>query len=122
MRRKVDGAESWMPIYQALNLLFVNEFAWDFVWSRVDEYLELAGMPERTVPIETARALARHQAAEVKREREMRELQESIERRRAEALVLRQRQDAAPPKWGTRTAKQMEIERIRKEIEEKSRK
>lgn len=111
-----------MPIYQALNLPFVNEFAWDFVWSRVDEYLGLAGMPERTVPIGAERALARQQAVEVERERERRELQESIERRRAEALVLRQRQEATPPKWGTRTAKQMEIERIRKEIEEKNRK
>ncbi len=122
MRRKVDGAESWVPIYQALNLPFVNEVTWDFVWPRVDEYMELAGMPERAVPIAAERALARQQAVAVEREREAKELQESIERRRAEMLAARQHKEAAPPKWGTRTAKQVEIERIRKEIEEKNRK
>ena len=109
-------------IYTALNLPFVNEFAWDFVWSRVDEYLELAGMPERTVPIAAEAALARQQAAREAQEREAKELQEAIERRRAEMLAARQLQAAAPPKWGTRTAKQMEIERIRREIAEKQNK
>lgn len=119
VRRKVDGVGTWTPIYQALNLPFVNEFAWDFVWSRIDECLELAGLPERTVPIAAERALARQQAARQEQEREAKELREAIERRRAEALALRQRQEAAPPKWGTRAAKQLEIERIRKKIRER---
>lgn len=59
VRRKVDGIESWVPIHAVLNLPFVNEFAWDFVWPRIDEYLMLAHLPERTVPIAFERLMAR---------------------------------------------------------------
>ncbi len=48
VQRKVDGEEIWLPIYQALGLPFVNEFALDFVWTRIDEYLMQAGLPETT--------------------------------------------------------------------------
>lgn len=50
-----------MPLYQALNLQFINEFAWYFAWPRIDEYLMLAGLPERTVPIACERDDARKQ-------------------------------------------------------------
>lgn len=119
VRRKVDGVEAWVPIYQALNLPFVGEFAWDFVWPRVDEYLALAGLPGRTVPIAFERAVARQQAEQLAQEREAQALQEVIERRKAEMLVARQRAESSRPKWGTKAAKQAEIERIRKEIEER---
>lgn len=87
VRRKLEGSETWVPIYQALNLPFVNEFAWDFVWQRLNDCLAQAGMPARPVPIAAERALARQQAAAVQREREAKELQEAIERRRAEMLA-----------------------------------
>ncbi|MDA8254064.1 MAG: UvrD-helicase domain-containing protein [Betaproteobacteria bacterium] len=61
VRCKVDCVESWVPIYAALNLPFVNEFAWDSVWPRIDEYLMLAHLPERTVPIAFEGLLARWQ-------------------------------------------------------------
>jgi hypothetical protein len=51
VRRMADGAPAWVPIYQALNLPFVGEFAWDFVWPRIDEYLMLADLPEHTMPV-----------------------------------------------------------------------
>lgn len=88
VRRKVDGNESWVPIYQALNLPFVGEFAWDFVWPRLDEYLMRAGLPERTVPIAFELVLARQQQTQHE------------QARKAEA-----HKEAAPPKWGTPAAK-----------------
>lgn len=59
VRRKVDGGDTWVPIFQALNLAFINEFATDFVWPRIDEYLAMGGLPERTVPIAVGRGLSR---------------------------------------------------------------
>lgn len=116
VRRKVDGVESWVPIYTALNLPFVSEFAWDFVWPRIDEYLMLANLPERTVPIAFERLVARRAQEQLEEEREAEALREAIELRRAEMVAARERVAAAPPKWGTRAAKQAEIERIRMEI------
>lgn len=122
VRRKVDAEETWVPIYQALNLPFVKEFAWDFIWSRVDEYLALAGLPARTEPIAAERALARQQAAALEQEREAKAREEAIERRRAELLAASRPREPAAPKWGTPEAKRLEIERIRKQIEERNRK
>ena len=56
-------SEPWVPIFQALNLPFIGEFAWDVVWSRIDHYLFMADLPERTVPIAAERAIARRKAA-----------------------------------------------------------
>jgi len=58
VRRREGGQEVWVPIYEALNLPLINEFAWDAVWPRIDAYLALAGLPERNVPIAAERALA----------------------------------------------------------------
>ncbi len=58
VRRRQEGQEVWVPIYEALNLPLINEFAWDSVWSRIDTYLALAGLAERKVPIAAERALA----------------------------------------------------------------
>ena len=106
VRRKKGDADIWMPIYQALNLPFISEFAWDFVWDRIDEYLAMAGLPARTVPISAERAIARHEAAA--RDREKRESDPPNEKRESDR-----------PKWGTPEAKQWEIERLRQEIEKK---
>lgn len=116
VRRKVDGNESWVPIYQALNLPFVGEFAWDFVWPRLAEYLMLAGLPERAVPIALERLVARQQQAQREQEREAEALKEAVERNEAERPAARQRMAAPPPKWGTPAAKRAEIERIRQAI------
>ena len=57
VRRKADGGDAWVPIFQALNLALINEFALDFVWSRIDEYLAMSGLPERSVPIAVDRGM-----------------------------------------------------------------
>lgn len=64
VRRRQGDTETWMPIYAALNLPFINEFAIDFIWPRIDQYLSMAGLPERTIPIAAERAIARYEAAE----------------------------------------------------------
>jgi hypothetical protein len=103
VRRRQGEEETWVPIYQALNLPFISEFAKDFVWNRIDEYLALSGLPDRTVSI----AAERKQAAEYEQKQREAEQHAALERWRAE-------QEA--PKWGTPEAKQREIERIRAEI------
>lgn len=114
VRRKGQDGEAWVPVYQALNLAFIGEFAWDFVWERVDAYLDMAGLPKRGTPIVAERAIARWETAQ--REAEARAAQE---RWRAEQIAAQQRRREAAPKWGTPEAKRREIERIRKEIEER---
>ena len=62
-RKQDDGTDVWGPIYQALNLPFIAESAWDFIWDRIDDYLSKAGLPQHTAPIAAERAIARHAAA-----------------------------------------------------------
>jgi hypothetical protein len=59
-RKQADGSDAWVPVYQALNLPFIKESAWDVVWSRIDSYLTVAGLPAQPVPIAAERVVARH--------------------------------------------------------------
>lgn len=123
VRRRQGDVETWTPIYAALNLPLINEFAHDDGWESVDdsiaEYLAMAGLPERTIPLATERALAQAEAAV--RELEKREREEQVARERLEKQVAAlQLKRSEPPKWGTPEAKRMEIERIRREIEERN--
>lgn len=125
VRRTLDGVETWVPVYQALNLPFINQFSRQEVWPMVDRYLELAGLPARTIPIAAERALARQQAQLEARERERREQQEALE----QLLAQRQAQQRKPPDrpsethvpWGTPAARRQEIARVRRAIEERKR-
>ncbi|MBK5913244.1 ankyrin repeat domain-containing protein [Rhodocyclus purpureus] len=153
VRRKADGGDSWQPIFEALNLPFIAQFAWDRFWPRIDEYLAMAGMPPRAemIGLEPVRARRERERAEqerleqerlarvaAERERLERDRREE-ERRKRQALESRQsaqqaveqrasEQQAAAaqpkvmPKWGTKEAKALEIERIRREIEERQKK
>lgn len=47
VRRKVDGAEAWVPLLQALNLPFLRQLVWPECASRIDAYLELGGLPQQ---------------------------------------------------------------------------
>jgi hypothetical protein len=117
VRRRQGEEENWIPIYTALNLPLISEFAyndgWISTWDNIDKVVILAGLPERTTPI-AAERFAERQAAK------MRELDE----RRANQLAAKARiraageatQNKAPP-WGTKEAKRLEIERVRQEIE-----
>ena len=118
VRRHHCGEGAWMPIYEALNLQLINEFAlpddgWESIGDRIDEYLSMAGLAARTIPIPAERSIARQQAAD--RERAEREAEKlaALERiRAARAAKLTEE-----PKWGTPEAKRREIERVRREIE-----
>jgi hypothetical protein len=57
-----------VPVYQALNLAFTGEFAFDFMWERVDSYLDMANLPKRGTPIAAEPAVARYEAAQHERE------------------------------------------------------
>ena len=122
--RDTSGQEqNWTPIFQALNLPLIGEFSDTILWSRIDEYLELAKLPAFTPPIAAERLLAKQEAErKAAEEAELRQREELAQwqRERAEYLASRTAKTARPLKWGTREAKQIEIERIRKEIEAKN--
>lgn len=63
VRLRQGDEERWTPIYAALNLPLINEFSrldsWDNVSDAIDNYLALAGLPERTMPIAVERLVAR---------------------------------------------------------------
>ncbi|MEI6414297.1 MAG: hypothetical protein WCP34_08555, partial [Pseudomonadota bacterium] len=63
VRRKQGDAEVWVPVYQALNLPFIDEFALSYYWPRIDEYLVKAGLPACKTPIAAERAIMTWQAA-----------------------------------------------------------
>jgi len=111
VRRRQGDEESWTPIYRALNLPLINEFSrddeWESVQDRIAEYLAMAGLPEPTVPLAAERAVARQEA--LAREQE--------KRTQEERAAIRQPRYAEDPKWGTREAKRIEIERLRRAIE-----
>jgi len=125
VRRTQDGAESWLPVYQALNLPFINQFSRQEVWPMVGHYLTLADMPAPATPIPAERALARQQAQQAARDRERREQQEALERTIAQRQAQAREQQAArsetPAPWGSPAARRQEIERVRREIEERRR-
>ncbi len=124
VRRRQGDEERWTPIYAALNLPLINEFSvddgWESVRDRIAEYLAMAGLPERTIPIAAEHAVARREALDREREKRENEERAALEHRREEQAATPQRQQAEEPRWGTKEAKRMEIERIRRKIEERN--
>ena len=121
VRRRVAGDEQWLPIYAALNLPLINEFSlperpehrgWEQVCYAIDRYLALGGLDPRTTAIAAERAVARAEALEAARiaeERALRERQQA-----ARAAAARQ-----PVMWGTPEARRQEVERLRRQIEDR---
>ncbi len=116
VRRRRGDEEQWIPVYMALNLPLINEFSrsdgWASVSLAIDKYLASAGLPGRMIPIAAERAIAREEA-----------LQREEEARAATARPPTEQAatpEAAPVKWGTAAAKRREIERLRREIEERN--
>jgi hypothetical protein len=67
VRSRQGEGDVWVPIYQALNLSLVKEFATDIVWSRIDDYMDQAGLLKPAVPIVAEKAVARLEAEERER-------------------------------------------------------
>jgi len=115
VRRRNASGEAWLPICDALNVRFVAECADPQHWAHIDTLLGLAGQLPMVTPIGGER-IARQLAAEHK--------QREAVRREMEAL-RRQVEDtehvpvaARAPHWGTKEARCLEVERIRREIAE----
>jgi hypothetical protein len=121
VRRSQGGEEIWLPVFVALNLPLINEFARQYAidpyigWNRIEQYCALANMPKPAVPIPAERLIALRKAAEIEHARQ------EAERRVAQQRWQqhKQRELSEKPKWGTREAKRLEIERVRKEIEDR---
>ncbi|QAU24803.1 hypothetical protein EO087_13065 [Dyella sp. M7H15-1] len=47
VRRKINGEETWVRMFQVLNLPFLKELAWPQNAARVDDYLGFALLPEQ---------------------------------------------------------------------------
>ncbi|MFZ4539089.1 ankyrin repeat domain-containing protein [Propionivibrio sp.] len=122
VRSRWGGEERWTPVYVALNLPLINEFSCpdilDSLSEDIDRYLGLAGMGKRTIPIAAERSVAREEAWLRQREAEEKlaaEAREALARRLAEEAAARIR----PVRWGSKEAKRIEIERLRREIDER---
>ena len=94
VRRRSPSGESWVPIFDALNLRFVAECADPYLWPRVDALFAMAGMPPMAVPIGGARA-AQKIAAERERHEALRREMETM--RQEAALAKVQTTVEAPP-------------------------
>ncbi|OFZ98643.1 MAG: hypothetical protein A3H35_09715 [Betaproteobacteria bacterium RIFCSPLOWO2_02_FULL_62_17] len=124
VRTRQGDNEQWRPIYAALNLPLINEFArdddWESVSERLGEYLVMAGLPQRTIPIAAERALARRQAQDQAREKQQAAARAALERNwHEQPASAAQTLSVTDPKWGTKEAMRREIERLRREIEER---
>jgi hypothetical protein len=121
MRHRQGDEERWTPIYAALNLPLINEFScpdgWENVSEAIDQYLTLAGLPERTIPIAAERLLARDEDLQRQKDAQLAETPAaSLRAARARQLAEQAAAGQLPTKWGTRAAKRGEIERLKREI------
>jgi hypothetical protein len=127
-RRSSSGEEQWRPVFAALNLPLIGEFATRYSLSSLNDYLASAGMATCPGPImaerETARLEeeARREQEELRR-REQQRLEQ--ERRRAERLAQRDRETqqakhaaaGAKPLWGTPEARREAMMELQQRIE-----
>ena len=91
-------------------------------WNQIGEYCKMAGMSEPAIPIAAEREMARREAIKIERARIEAEQRAAEKRRQDELELIRQRKLTEKPKWGTPEAKRLEIERVRKEIEDRKKK
>ncbi len=79
VRRKTAEAETWLPIYEALNLRLVKEFAQPPRWGHVDQLLTKANLTPAGTPIAAERRIQRRQAERETEEAAKRELERKRE-------------------------------------------
>lgn len=112
VRRRNAAGESWLPVVDALNLRLVAECAAPPHWDRINAMLGMAGQAPVATPI-AGEGYARRIAAEREQDDARRRMLEELRRQEANSEPA-----AAPPRWGTKEARQMEIERVRRKITE----
>jgi hypothetical protein len=92
VRCRTGDGERWTPIYTALNLPLINEFSFDNGWESVseaiDNYLALAGLPKRTIPIAAERAVAREESLQRQREAQIAEMRAAMARQLAQQAAV----------------------------------
>ena len=117
VRSRHGDDETWTPIFVALNLRLINEFSYENGWESaadtIDDLLAFAALPKRTVPIATERLFERRRE-EIAKLDEMRAIKARVLAKRAAAI------SRLPVKLGTKDSKRLEIERVRREIEERN--
>ena len=117
--------EVWQPIFAALNLPLINEFArshlFDYLsdWDRIGEFCELANMPIPSIPIAAEKEMARREAAKLERSKLEEEQRAALKRIQDVVEANNKLGVVREPKWGTKEAKRREVERVRREIEAK---
>ncbi|MGH8220685.1 MAG: ankyrin repeat domain-containing protein [Steroidobacteraceae bacterium] len=114
VRVRRGAEEFWRPLIALLNLPLVNEFTPDFNRLWIAYLATLSSLPSPTVPIAGERLFAQEQATRRERERLDAERRPHVERRAGVDLP----QQPAEPKWGTPEARQRELERLLRRIEE----
>lgn len=113
VRRRDAAGESWLPVLDALNLRLVAECAAPPHWDHVNAMLDMARQAPVATPI-AGEGYARKIAAEREQDEARRRMLEEMPRQEEKPEPA-----AAPPPWGTKEARRMEIERVRREIAEK---
>ena len=110
LRRRDASAKPWQPLFEALNLRFVAEFAHIRHWERINALLAKAQLTPVPTPI-AGEADARELAAARDEEQTwLREIEEARRRRETAPVAT------TKPRWGTKEARRLEEERIRREV------
>jgi hypothetical protein len=127
--RSGAGEEVWRPVFAALNLPLVGEFATPYSRPCVNDYLARAGMPGCPVPIMAEREIARLQEEARRQQDALQQLEAQRlerEKERAERLAQRERlrttQVTRPttdekPRWGTREARRQAMRDLQRRTE-----
>ena len=62
IRRRSAEGESWLPVYEALNLRLVKEFAQPNLWECIDRLSAMAGLEPAGIPVAAERRIEREQS------------------------------------------------------------
>lgn len=121
VRRKAADGETWVPVYTALNLPLVKEFAQPPHWGEIDRLLAHAGLEPVGIAIAAERLIQRRQGEEEAERERIRQRQEELSRERERILqaLAHKTGKEKPAPWGTPEARKQAAERLRREIEEK---
>ena len=134
VRRKVSDGETWVPIFEALNLRLVKELAEPMHWENVDRLAIAGGGEAAGVPVAGERMMAQRKAEQAAAEASR--LQREAASRRLQKVRRHVRPVARPPQkvesaldtedealapWGTPEAKAQALARLCRQIEENER-